>query len=66
VLLPLGQIGKMGFRDGTVRPSTEESVEADQFGNHQLEVPPTRCCGEYLESLEIKFRWFTQAPKGEL
>jgi len=35
-----------------------------EFGNHQLEVLPTRCCGEYLESLEIKFRWFTQAPRG--
>ena len=34
-----------------------------EFGNHQLEVVPTRCCGEHLESLEIKFRRVTQARK---
>ena len=27
-----------------------------ELGNHQLQVLPTRCCGEYLKSLETKLR----------
>ena len=34
-----------------------------KFWNHQLEVLPTRRCGEYVESLEIEFRLFTRGTK---
>ena len=50
----------MGFGDGRARRTS-----ILKFGDHQLKVHPTRCCGKYLKSLEIKYRWFMRAPKGE-
>ena len=58
------RIQRMSFSRAPEIHTEENRSGRSKFWTH-LKAHSVLCCGEYLESLETKLKWFTQGPKAE-